>query len=104
MLAVGSFAVLADDAQWKNRGPLLGTAALLALSLACNAIMLSAVRLCGECKWAEALRYLCRCVWLLEGTRPETVGNKARWLKVLVLRHFWSFTEMFHVAVDQEAM
>ncbi len=71
----------------------MGTAALLALSLACNAIMLISSEAVWRMQMGGGLAlFVPLCLLLLEGTRPEQ-GNKARWL-VLVLA-FWSFTEMF---------
>lgn len=87
----------------KTGGLLLGTAALLALSLACNAMMLISSEAVWRMQMGGGLAlFVPLCLLLLEGTRPEQ-GNKARWL-VLVLAFLVVYGNVYMMAVDQEAM
>lgn len=87
----------------KTGGLLLGTAALLALSLACNAMMLISSEAVWRMQMGGGLAlFVPLCLLLLEGTRPEQ-GNKARWL-VLVLAFLVVYGNVYMMAVDQQAM
>lgn len=93
----------ADGAQWKNRGPAFGHCRSLALSLACNAMMLISSEAVWRMQMGGGLAlFVPLCLLLLEGTRPEQ-GNKARWL-VLVLAFLVVYGNVYMMAVDQEAM